>query len=90
MDQDTRARGILEDNIDKVHKLAQALLDYETVDGKEFEIIISDDFDGTLPGRETVIRKNNSGIQTKAPANDDNQKPAVVSKAVSSLPTLGR
>ncbi len=35
-----RAKKILTDNIDNLHKLAQALLDYETIDGNEVEALI--------------------------------------------------
>ncbi len=56
-----RAEKILSDNIDKLHNLANALLDREILDGEEIDKILRGE---TLPPLE---RKNGNGVSTPSP-----------------------
>jgi len=70
----TRARKILTDNLDKLHLLAKALLEYETVTGDEIR---------ALARGEPIVREE----KTDPPS--DTQKPKAASGRRASVPTTG-
>lgn len=46
------ANRLLTDNIDKLHELAKSLLEYETINGIEFELIFNEGFEGMKAKRD--------------------------------------
>lgn len=60
-----RAKTILEENIDLLHKLAEVLLEREVVDGKELDELVKQrrpeytSWEGSLSAKEAVARRSN-------------------------------
>ncbi len=60
-----RAKAILEENIDLLHKLAEVLLEREVVDGKELDELVKQrrpeytSLEGSLSAKEAVARRSN-------------------------------
>ncbi len=60
-----RAKIILEENIDLLHKLAEVLLEREVVDGKELDELVKQrrpeytSWEGSLSAKESVARRSN-------------------------------
>lgn len=55
-----RAEELLKDNLDKLHRIAQALLEKETIDAKEFEaLFLGKDIETDIEEKETEDNKNN-------------------------------
>ncbi|MGH7909522.1 MAG: ATP-dependent zinc metalloprotease FtsH, partial [Thermodesulfobacteriota bacterium] len=60
-----RAKAILEENIDLLHKLAEVLLEREVVDGKELDELVKQrrpeytSLEGSLSAKEAVARRFN-------------------------------
>lgn len=69
------AKKILQDNLDLLHRIAQALLEHETIDGSEVEMIIQggslDDLRRDRTSRERDMAKEQA--QNRAP-NEDEKK----------------
>ena len=63
-----KSRNILEDNIDNLHKLSEALLERETLTGAEVEMVMKGE---ELPSLEEKMRGN----QTKPDAEKKSEKP---------------
>jgi cell division protease FtsH len=59
-----RARGVLDENLDILHRLAELLLDKETVMGKELDLLIHD----MRPGIELPSKKIDEDEEAPAPA----------------------
>jgi cell division protease FtsH len=73
-----RVRRILTDNLDKLNRLADALLEYETLDGPEINAVLAG---GTI-AREKPVRK----VQPQRPERKEKQK---ILDALGGLPKLG-
>jgi cell division protease FtsH len=60
-----RAKTILEENVDLLHKLAEVLLEREVVDGKELDELVKQrrpeytSWEGSLSAKEAVARRSN-------------------------------
>ncbi|MBQ3107192.1 MAG: AAA family ATPase, partial [Firmicutes bacterium] len=57
-----RAEKLLSDNIDKLHELAQVLLEVETLDGEQFQMLM----DGKVTGPELVEQMRSEAAARKA------------------------
>jgi len=57
-----RAEKLLSDNIDKLHELAQVLLEVETLDGEQFQMLM----DGKVTGPELVEKMRSEAAARKA------------------------
>ncbi len=67
-----RARSVLDENLDVLHRLADLLLDKETVMGKELDVLIHD----MRPGIELPSKKIDEDEETPAPAPASEPTPA--------------
>lgn len=47
-----RAVELLSDNLDKLHEVAKALLEFETINGEEFDLVVREGFDKLVEARK--------------------------------------
>lgn len=52
-----RAEQLLEENIDKLHDIAKALLEYETIDGKDFTTLLEEGYEALVERRNHLEEK---------------------------------
>lgn len=52
-----RAEQLLEENIDKLHDIAKALLEYETIDGKDFTTLLEEGYEALVERRTHLEEK---------------------------------
>lgn len=75
VDQYNRARQLLENNLDKLHRLAQALLEYETIDGKDIDLLMRGQ---PLTRQRPVVR-----IKTREQLEEERSKKAALPQEAS-------
>lgn len=68
-----KAENLLTENIDKLHEVAKALLDKETLNADEFEIVFTKGLQA-LPKSEESIIQDNEDTNDAEDTNDDNEK----------------
>ena len=66
-----KALEILRDNIDILHNLAKALLEKETIDGEEVEMIMKG---ATLDDIEKIREKRREGLEAESKAREEEMK----------------
>jgi cell division protease FtsH len=79
-----RSRKILEDNLDKLHAMAEALIKYETIDSDQIARIM----DGKDPGVPSSWHDNDPtppAAPAQRPADDDKPAPSASSKPANQL-----
>ncbi|MCH4890707.1 ATP-dependent zinc metalloprotease FtsH [Acidaminobacter sp. JC074] len=52
-----KAESLLEENVDKLHDIAKALLEYETIDGKDFTTLLEEGYDALVERRAHLEEK---------------------------------
>lgn len=75
VEQYNRARQLLENNLDKLHRLAQALLEYETIDGKDIDLLMRGQ---PLTRQRPVVR-----IKTREQLEEERSKKAALPQEAS-------
>lgn len=71
-----RAEKILKENIDKLHKMAEALIKYETIDSKQIDDIMAGKEPRPPQGwGEDSGSKPGAGLETGADSTDQDEKP---------------
>jgi len=71
-----RAMTMLKDNIETLHELAKALLEYETLTGKEIESLVrGEGINRQLPGSDNKPSKPTGGSSIPVTGLDDNLQP---------------
>lgn len=69
-----KAYSLLEENVSKLHVIAKALLEYETITGEEFELVLSEGFDALKEKIEAEKERKNKERQENIKTAEEEQK----------------